>query len=86
MMDQANRARGGAEAIISRARATTEGLSVVSQTLKENGGSEAASLRIAEQYIHTFGNVAKEVVWFVAGYGCGGLMNVVEEMDGGLLS
>ncbi|CAK8567729.1 unnamed protein product [Lathyrus sativus] len=60
MMDQANRARGEAEAIIAKARATAEGLSVVSQTLKENGGPEAASLRIAEQYIHAFSNIAKE--------------------------
>ncbi|KAL5100734.1 hypothetical protein RYX36_005061, partial [Vicia faba] len=60
LMDQANRARGEAEAIIAKARATSEGLSVVSQTLKENRGSEATSLRIAEQYIHAFGNIAKE--------------------------
>ncbi|KAF7830818.1 stomatin-like protein 2, mitochondrial [Senna tora] len=59
-MDQVNRALGEAEAILARAKATAEGLALVSQTLKENGGLEAASLRIAEQYIQAFSNIAKE--------------------------
>ncbi|OIV96903.1 hypothetical protein TanjilG_00485 [Lupinus angustifolius] len=59
-MDQVNRAQGEAEAIIAKAKATAEGLAVVSQSLKENGGPEAASLRIAEQYIQAFSNIAKE--------------------------
>lgn len=59
-MDQINRAQGEAEAILARAKATAEGIAMVSQTLKETGGVEAASLRIAEQYIHAFSNIAKE--------------------------
>ncbi|KAH7543697.1 hypothetical protein JRO89_XS15G0001700 [Xanthoceras sorbifolium] len=59
-MDQVNRALGEAEAIIARAQATAKGLSMVSQTLKESGGLEAASLRVAEQYIHAFSKIAKE--------------------------
>lgn len=59
-MDQVNRAQGEAEAILARAQATTKGISMVSQALKEHGGVEAASLRIAEQYIHAFSMVAKE--------------------------
>ncbi|CAL0319587.1 unnamed protein product [Lupinus luteus] len=59
-MDQVNRAQGEAEAIIAKAKATAEGLAVVSQSLKEIGGPEAASLRIAEQYIQAFSNIAKE--------------------------
>ncbi|XP_054794048.1 uncharacterized protein LOC129299592 isoform X2 [Prosopis cineraria] len=59
-MDQVNRALGEAEAILAKARATAEGLALVSQALKENGGLEAASLRIAEQYIDAFSNIAKE--------------------------
>ncbi|KAE8077587.1 hypothetical protein FH972_016139 [Carpinus fangiana] len=59
-MDQINRAQGEAEAILARAKATAEGIAMVSQTLKENGGVEAASLRIAEQYIQAFSNIAKE--------------------------
>ncbi|KAK7260540.1 hypothetical protein RIF29_26676 [Crotalaria pallida] len=61
-MDQVNRAQVEAEAILAKAKATAEGLAVVSQSLKENGGPEATSLRIAEQYIQAFSNIAKEVV------------------------
>ncbi|KAA8533514.1 hypothetical protein F0562_031052 [Nyssa sinensis] len=59
-MDQVNRAHGEAEAILARAQATAKGISMVSQTLKEHGGVEAASLRIAEQYIQAFSMIAKE--------------------------
>ncbi|XP_042007486.1 stomatin-like protein 2, mitochondrial [Salvia splendens] len=59
-MDQINRARGEAEAIRARAQATAEGIAVVSKALKEHGGLEAASLRVAEQYIQAFGQLAKK--------------------------
>ncbi|KAL6972218.1 sugar transporter-like protein [Sarracenia purpurea var. burkii] len=59
-MDQVNRAHGEAEAIIAKAQATAKGIAMVSQALKEHGGVEAASLRVAEQYIHAFGKIAKE--------------------------
>ncbi|ERN08172.1 stomatin-like protein 2, mitochondrial [Amborella trichopoda] len=54
------KAEGEAEAILARAQATAEGISRLSNALKSDGGAEAASLRIAEQYIQTFGNIAKE--------------------------
>ncbi|CAA2968203.1 stomatin 2, mitochondrial [Olea europaea subsp. europaea] len=60
-LDQVNRALGEADAILARAQATAKGLAMVSQTLKENGGVEAASLRIAEQYLQAFSMIAKEV-------------------------
>ncbi|EYU19711.1 hypothetical protein ABFS82_06G095500 [Erythranthe guttata] len=59
-LDQVNRAQGEAAAILARAEATAKGIAMVSDTLKKTGGVEAASLRIAEQYIHAFGNIAKE--------------------------
>ncbi|KAH0902483.1 hypothetical protein HID58_041986 [Brassica napus] len=59
-MDQVNRAQGEAEAILARAEATARGLAMLSQSLKETGGVEAASLRVAEQYIQAFSNIAKE--------------------------
>ncbi|GFP93718.1 stomatin-like protein 2 mitochondrial [Phtheirospermum japonicum] len=59
-LDQVNRALGEAEAILAKAQATAKGITMVSQTLNENGGVEAASLRIAEQYIHAFSQIAKE--------------------------
>ncbi|KAJ4955628.1 hypothetical protein NE237_012411 [Protea cynaroides] len=60
MMDQVNRAKGEAEAILARAQATAKGISLLSNAIKVNGGVEAASLRIAEQYIQAFSNIAKE--------------------------
>ncbi|KAM0934679.1 putative Band 7 domain, Stomatin/HflK/HflC family, Band 7 extension, Band 7/SPFH domain superfamily [Dioscorea sansibarensis] len=60
MMDQVNRAKGEAEAILARSRATAEGLRLLSAAMQENRGAEAASLRVAEQYIQAFGNIAKE--------------------------
>ncbi|XP_018468990.1 uncharacterized protein LOC108840661 [Raphanus sativus] len=59
-MDQVNRAAGEAEAILARAQATARGLTMLSQSIKETGGVEAASLRVAEKYIEAFGNIAKE--------------------------
>ncbi|CAL1404787.1 unnamed protein product [Linum trigynum] len=53
-------AEGEAQAILAKADATAKGITLVSKTLKENGGVEAASLKVAEQYIHAFGNIAKE--------------------------
>ncbi|KAI3457914.1 hypothetical protein Pfo_014577 [Paulownia fortunei] len=58
--DQVNRAQGEAEAILARAQATAKGIAMVSKALEENGGVEAASLRIAEQYIQAFSMIAKE--------------------------
>ncbi|OVA19945.1 Band 7 protein [Macleaya cordata] len=49
-----------AEAILARAQATAKGISLLSETIKPPGGVEAASLRIAEQYIQAFGQIAKE--------------------------
>ncbi|XXG77593.1 hypothetical protein AAC387_Pa08g1716 [Persea americana] len=60
MMDQVNRAKGEAEAILAKAQATAEGIEVLSDTIKASGGVEAASLRIAEQYIEAFGNTAQQ--------------------------
>ncbi|CAA7410936.1 unnamed protein product [Spirodela intermedia] len=60
MMDQVNRAKGEAEAILAKSQATAEGLKLLSEAIKQHGGCEAASLRIAEQYIRAFGNIAKE--------------------------
>ncbi|KAI4378213.1 hypothetical protein MLD38_015725 [Melastoma candidum] len=59
-MDQVNRAQGEAEAILARAQATAKGIVMVSEALKESGGVEAASLRVAEQYIQAFSKIAKE--------------------------
>src|SRR3954471_18079318 len=54
-----NEAEGQAAAILSVAEATAEGIKKVADALKTPGGAEAMQLRIAEQYIASFGNIAK---------------------------
>ena len=56
---QINEAQGEAEAILAVATATGEGLRKVANAVIEQGGPEAMQLRIAEQYIGEFGNLAK---------------------------
>ncbi len=55
-----NRAQGEAEAIRLVARATAEAIHMVAQTIKQPGGLEAVNLKVAEQYVGAFGNLAKE--------------------------
>jgi len=57
---QINEAEGEASAILAVANATAEGLRVVAQSLHLQGGQEAMQLRIAEQYIAQFGQIAKQ--------------------------
>ncbi|KAM3190855.1 hypothetical protein ACQJBY_068684 [Aegilops geniculata] len=59
MLDQANRAKGEAEAILSKSQATAEGIRMVSESMRAEGSAEAAKLRIAEQYITAFAALAK---------------------------
>ena len=59
LIDQVNRAKGESEAILAVAEATAEGISKVANSLELSGGSDAASLRIAEQYVGAFEKLAK---------------------------
>ncbi|XP_062192640.1 uncharacterized protein LOC133896136 [Phragmites australis] len=59
MLDQANRAKGEAEAILAKSEATARGIRLVSEAMTSKGSTEAANLRVAEQYIKAFGNLAK---------------------------
>jgi regulator of protease activity HflC (stomatin/prohibitin superfamily) len=56
---QINEAEGQAAAILAIATATAEGLRKVADTIRVPGGSEAVQLRVAEQYITKFGELAK---------------------------
>lgn len=58
--DAINRAVGEAEAILQRANATSQGLSVLSKAMGEEGGTQAAGFRVAEQYMQAFSSIAKE--------------------------
>jgi len=42
------------------AGATAEGLKVVAEALDSEGGDKAMQLRVAENYLERFGNLAKE--------------------------
>jgi regulator of protease activity HflC (stomatin/prohibitin superfamily) len=57
---QINEAEGQAEAILAVAAATAEGLRRVAEAVRGPGGREAMQLRIAEQYVERFGDLAKE--------------------------
>jgi regulator of protease activity HflC (stomatin/prohibitin superfamily) len=56
---QINEAAGEAEAILAVATATAEGLRRVAQAVGAQGGREAMQLRIAEDYVQQFGNIAR---------------------------
>jgi regulator of protease activity HflC (stomatin/prohibitin superfamily) len=56
---QINEAEGQAQAILSIASATAEGINRVAAAIQAPGGFQAVQLRVAEQYITQFGNLAK---------------------------
>jgi regulator of protease activity HflC (stomatin/prohibitin superfamily) len=56
---QINEAEGQSAAILSVANATAEGIRLVADAIQAPGGFEAVQLRVAEQYIREFGNLAK---------------------------
>jgi regulator of protease activity HflC (stomatin/prohibitin superfamily) len=64
-MQQINESDGEAQAILAVANATAEGLRQVAVSMTAEGGAEAMQLRIAEQYISEFGNLAKAGNTFV---------------------
>ncbi|MCP4213742.1 MAG: paraslipin [bacterium] len=54
-----NEARGNAMAILEVAKATGQGIREIAQAINEPGGQDAVSLRIATDWISSFGNLAK---------------------------
>jgi regulator of protease activity HflC (stomatin/prohibitin superfamily) len=56
---QINEANGQAAAILAVATATAEGLRQVAESLGSEGGRDAMQLRIAEQWVEQFGQLAK---------------------------
>ncbi|HET8720780.1 MAG TPA: stomatin-like protein [Nitrospira sp.] len=56
---QINEADGAAAAILAIAQATAEGLRKVAEAVQIPGGQQAVQLRVAEQYITQFGELAK---------------------------
>ena len=59
-IDQINRAEGEARAILAVAEATAKGIEFVASSIQKQGGAEAVSLRVAEQYVQAFSKLAKD--------------------------
>ena len=60
-----NTSEGQAAAILAIATATAEGLRRVADAIKVEGGPEAMQLRVAEQYVAQFGELAKKTTTLV---------------------
>lgn len=56
---QINEAEGQASAILSVAKATADGIKMIADSISTKGGQEAVRLRVAEEYIKQFGQLAK---------------------------
>ncbi|WPX96551.1 SPFH domain-containing protein [Candidatus Bandiella euplotis] len=59
MADKINKAKGEAEAIQLVAQATAVGIRKIAEAMIETGGKDAVSMKIAQQYIEAFQNIAK---------------------------
>ena len=59
-MKRINEAEGRAKEIELVALATAEGIRRIAEAIQNPGGSDAVNLRVAEQYIKEFGNLARE--------------------------
>jgi regulator of protease activity HflC (stomatin/prohibitin superfamily) len=58
-IDQINRAKGEAEALFAVATATAASIEKIASAINAPGGREAVELKIAEQYVRAFANLAK---------------------------
>jgi regulator of protease activity HflC (stomatin/prohibitin superfamily) len=54
-----NRAQGQASAIVALAEASADALRKVGAAIREPGGQDAVNLRVAEEYVGAFANLAK---------------------------
>lgn len=59
-MKRVNEAEGRAKEIELVAHATADGIRKIAEAIQAPGGGDAVNLRVAEQYIKEFGNLAKE--------------------------
>jgi len=53
-------AQGEAAAILAKAEATARGIDMLAESIGRRGGKEAVGLRIAEQYVEAFGQIAQK--------------------------
>ena len=57
---QINEAEGKAREIELIAAATANGIETIGRSIRGEGGMQAVNLRVAEQYVREFGNLAKQ--------------------------
>ena len=74
---QINEAEGQAAAILAVAQATAEGIRQVAETIRQPGGSEATQLRVAEQYIRQFGELAQKSTTLILPANVGDIASMV---------
>jgi regulator of protease activity HflC (stomatin/prohibitin superfamily) len=55
-----NRAQGEAQAIMLVAKASAESIRMIASAIGAEGGERAVALKVAEQYVAAFGNIAKQ--------------------------
>lgn len=55
---QINEAEGQAQAILSISKASADGIRLVADALSSRGGQEAATLKVAEEYLRQLGQIA----------------------------
>lgn len=56
---QVNKAQGEADALRLVAQATADSISMVAEAIRQEGAMEAINLKVAEQYVAAFGELAK---------------------------
>ncbi|WP_234734589.1 SPFH domain-containing protein [Tellurirhabdus bombi] len=76
-MRQINEASGEAEAIKSIADATAESIRKIALAIQEEGGMNAVQLRVAEQLVDQFGNLAKETNTLILPANFGDLSSII---------
>ena len=54
-----NQAQGQAAAILAVAEANAQAIQKIAQAIQSTGGMDAVNLKVAEQYVSAFGNLAK---------------------------
>lgn len=57
---QVNRAQGEAQSIMLVAKANAESIRMIADAIGAQGGDRAVALKVAEQYVAAFGNIAKQ--------------------------
>jgi regulator of protease activity HflC (stomatin/prohibitin superfamily) len=72
-----NRAEGEAWAIVAVARANAEAISTVASAIQQNGGIDAVNLKVAEQYVQAFEELAKSTNTLIVPANMGDLAGMI---------